>query len=60
MRAKLLLFFELSGIVATFFSEKLAGISINDPAKFQTMMNEVFANNLPARMQEMTFGVNHL
>ncbi len=29
-----------------------------EQGKFQTMMNEVFADNLPIRMQKMTFGVN--
>lgn len=32
--------------------------SIQEQKKFQNMMNEVFANNLPIKMQKMTFGVN--
>ena len=35
-----------------------AAPSMQEQKKFQNMMNEVFANNLPIKMQKMTFGVN--
>lgn len=35
-----------------------AAPSMQEQKKFQNMMNEVFADNLPIKMQKMTFGVN--